>query len=93
MSNQGTDPASKEERQEAVRKAFGSPQHSTEANPDTSQTAPGVEDAGESVSRRGEDASKKEQEPGRYSTGTDGAGRPTGESTPRDKTGVNPDEK
>jgi hypothetical protein len=53
------------------------------------------EGVGESTGRRGEDVAKNEKEKGRYSTGGDGteADRPTGESTPRDVSALNDDEK
>ena len=50
---------------------------------------------GESTTRRGEDVVKEEgTEAGREDTGTDArpAERPTGESSPRDSTGVKPPE-
>ena len=85
----------KEERKESVKKAFEPAGPSSDAGPgpETFQPARGTEDVGESMTRRGEDVSKEEQEAGRYDTGTDGtpAQRPTGESTSRDKTSVNPD--
>lgn len=49
------------------------------------------EGVGESVAHRGEDMIAEDgKEAGRFDTGTDGtkADRPTGESTPRDTTGV-----
>jgi hypothetical protein len=53
------------------------------------------DDVGESIGRRGEDVAKKGQEEGRHDTGPDGspAGRPTGESTQRDVSALNDDEK
>ena len=47
---------------------------------------------GESIGRRGEDAVRRDgKEPGRYDTGTRGASqRPTGRSTGRDSTSVDP---
>jgi hypothetical protein len=46
---------------------------------------------GKSTTHRGEDVVKKEgKEPGRYDVGTKGADRGAGKSTPRDKTGVDP---
>lgn len=82
-----------EERKESVKKAFEPAGPSSEPDADTFQPAPGTEDVGESMTRRGEDVAKEEQEAGRYDTGTDGTpgDRPTGESTSRDKTSVNPD--
>jgi hypothetical protein len=53
------------------------------------------EGVGESINRRGEDVIKEEgKETGREGTGTDAgpAERPTGESSPRDATGVQPPE-
>jgi hypothetical protein len=47
---------------------------------------------GESIGRRGEDQSKHSKEPGRYDTDGGDANRPKGKSTPRDRTGVNPQE-
>jgi hypothetical protein len=41
-------------------------------------------------SRKGEELAGGD-EPGREETGTTGAGRPTGKSTARDFTGINPD--
>lgn len=41
---------------------------------------------------KGEEKIQEEgKEPGRYDSGTTGAGRPTGKSTARDSTGINPD--
>jgi hypothetical protein len=47
---------------------------------------------GESIGRRGEDTVRRDgKEPGRYDTGTQGASqRPTGTSTGRDSTSVDP---
>ena len=89
-----TERSIKDERKESVKKAFDSPGPSAAPDPSQQQPARGTEHVGESTSRRGEDVSKKEQEPGRYSTGTDGtkAERPTGKSTQRDRGGLNPDE-
>ena len=47
---------------------------------------------GESVGRRGEDQAKHSKESGRHDTEDDESGRSTGESTARDKTGVDPQE-
>ncbi|MEO5940850.1 MAG: hypothetical protein ABIZ72_07675, partial [Candidatus Limnocylindrales bacterium] len=45
----------------------------------------------ESITRRGEDVDKQEQEAGRHDTGNQGpTDRPTGTSTARDFTGVDP---
>ncbi len=86
----------KEDRKESVEKAFEPQNQGPGADPGAaSEPAPGVEHVGESTTRRAEDVAKTEQEVGRYSTGTDGspAQRPTGEATPRDKTGVDPPKK
>jgi len=50
------------------------------------------DDVGESMTKSAEDVAKTEQEAGRYDTGPDDSevGRPTGESTPRDLTGIDP---
>ncbi len=45
---------------------------------------------GESISRRGEDVAKDEQEEGRVDLGEDEHGRPAGGSTARMATGVDP---
>ncbi|MEY2417011.1 MAG: hypothetical protein QOH53_2345 [Ilumatobacteraceae bacterium] len=87
---------SKHEQQSSpTSKAFEKPEQGPEPDPDTYQPLPGTENVGESIGRRGEDVSKKEHEAGRYSTGKDDteAGRPTGESTRRDVSGLNPDKK
>jgi len=44
------------------------------------------------VSRGEELAQKRGREPGRHHAGYKGARRPTGVSTPRDVTGINPDD-
>lgn len=66
-------------------------QPGADETPEDAAMAP--EGVGESTTRRGEDVVKKEgNEAGRENTGT-GAGtveRPTGESAPRDATGVQP---
>jgi len=50
------------------------------------------ENVGKSTTGRGEDVVKKHgKEPGRYEVEEKGAERPVGKSTPRDRTGVNPD--
>jgi hypothetical protein len=90
-----TERSIKEERKESVKKAFDASGPGAQPDPGVAQPAPGTDDVGESITRRGEDVAKTEQEPGRYSTGTDGtpADRPTGESTRRDSGGLNPNEK
>lgn len=51
------------------------------------------DDVGESISRRGEDVAKEKKEAGRQDEGPEGAsGRPTGSSTGRDVTSVDPDD-
>ena len=57
--------------------------------PDQGNTSePGVHHPG---ARRGEEIKQEEgKEPGRRDTGTDAGGRPTGESTGRDATRVDP---
>ncbi|MET1156415.1 hypothetical protein [Arthrobacter sp.] len=63
---------------------------SNEAPEDAAMAPDGV---GESTTRHGEDVAKKEgKEPGRKDTGTDAGPvqRPTGESSPRDSTAVEP---
>ena len=57
---------------------------------DAHEPPPGT---GESITRRGEDIVKEDgKEPGRFDTGSDGtpADRPTGGSTARDATGIDP---
>ncbi len=50
-------------------------------------------DVGTSTTRRGEDIVEDDGEDGRYRTGTQGESeRPVGESTPRDSTGIDPQE-
>ncbi|MEY2583644.1 MAG: hypothetical protein QOE09_3493 [Ilumatobacteraceae bacterium] len=96
MASTDAERSIKEERKESVKKAFEPQNQGPGADISAvSEPARGTEHVGESTSRRGEDVSKAEQESGRYDTGTDGSqgNRPTGESTPRDKTGVNPDKK
>jgi hypothetical protein len=90
-----TERSIKEQSKETVKKAFAKPEPGVEPDPERFQPLPGTEGVGESITRRGEDVSKTEQEAGRYSTDKEDtpAGRPTGESTRRDMGGLNPDEK
>jgi hypothetical protein len=91
---------SKSERAEGVRRSLSgeeAPEDTVQPSGTTSgpkgEMAP--EGVGESVGRRGEDASRADgKEAGREDTGTDdtSAQRPTGTSTARDATGVNPQE-
>jgi hypothetical protein len=62
-----------------------------EQDPENDRPPAGV---GESVGRRGEDVADREgTEPGRQTTSeSDDAGRPHGESSPRDRTGIHPHE-
>jgi hypothetical protein len=90
--------ASQDAAAESVRRQGAGEDAPEEANPESlvgpTGGSPGKEPpkgTGESINRRGEDVAKREgKEPGRLETGTDETGRPTAESTPRDKTGVNP---
>ena len=93
MSEQSRDSDVNQERREGVKKAFEDPGPSIEPGPDVYQPLPGTEDVGKSMTKRAEDTAKEEQEAGRHDTGDDGspAGRPTGESTSRDRAGVNPE--
>lgn len=60
---------------------------------DTDMNPDGPFGTGGSESRSGEDVSREESEAGRHDTGTDSeSGRPTGESTMRDSTSVDPQE-
>jgi hypothetical protein len=103
MSNEPTPPSeeqSKEDRAESVRRMLSD----EEAPQDTQQPTGGPADesgemapdgVGESITRRGEDVVDDDgTEPGRQDTGSDGtpADRPTGASTARDRTGVDPQE-
>lgn len=96
MTDSGNEEQSKAERAESVSRMLNDEEAPTTEppNPDGgSEPAAGTEDAGDSVTRRGEDmAAKDGKEPGREDTGESGAGRPTGESSARDATGVNPTE-
>jgi hypothetical protein len=68
-------------------------QPGADETPEDAAMAP--EGVGESTTRRGEDVAKEEgKEAGREDTGTDAGPveRPTGESSPRDATGVQPPE-
>jgi hypothetical protein len=93
----------REEPAVGTARAFGSAPPTENPDRPPSQEAPveqspadmAPEGVGESTTRRGEDIIKEEgKEPGRIDTGTDDspAQRPTGESTPRDRTSVKPDE-
>jgi hypothetical protein len=102
-SSANSEAESKQQRAEGVRRALAGeepPQeaqqptgsnHQSEVGDESQDSAPaGV---GESMTRRAEDISEQDgKEAGRTDTGTDGAAadRPTGESTQRDATGVDP---
>jgi hypothetical protein len=69
------------------------PSDTPAADPEAPEPAPGASSVGESTTRRGEDVVEREgKEPGRVDTGREDtpAGRPTGTSTRRDTTGINP---
>jgi hypothetical protein len=97
-----TESESQDARAESVRRQEAGEEAPQEANPESlvgpTGGSPGQEPpkgTGESMTRRGEDVVKREgKEPGRYDTGTEDteAARPTGESTARDRTGVDPQE-
>jgi hypothetical protein len=65
-----------------------------DASPDPDDPRLPAEDVGQSTSRRGEDISDRDgKEAGRHDTGPQGASqRPTGTSTARDVTSINPQE-
>ncbi len=96
----GGESESKDERAESVSRALSgedAPKDTVQPSGTTEgpQGEMAPDDVGESVGRRGEnmvDADGKEA--GRQDTGTDDtpAQRPTGTSTPRDTTGVEPEE-
>jgi hypothetical protein len=101
MSNDSStgEAESKEARAEGVRRMLSGEDAPKEpVQPSGVETGQGQmppDDVGESITRRGEDAAKRDgKEPGRFDTGTDGtpAERPTGESNARDATGVDPAE-
>lgn len=84
---------SKEARAKSVERTLNDeppPQEPPPQDLGPSRPAIGTSDVGESVTRRGEDVVEDEgKEPGRAHTGTEGATqRPTGESKPRDVSGV-----
>ncbi|MDQ6658323.1 MAG: hypothetical protein M3Z00_08885 [Actinomycetota bacterium] len=87
-----------DERQEGVPRAMGSepplrePNEPAGADDVDLADAQAPDDVGESVGRRAEDIADREgKEAGRVDTGTDAAtDRPTGESTSRDQTSVDP---
>jgi hypothetical protein len=97
-----TESESQEARAESVRRQKAGEDAPKEANPESlvgpTGGSPGEEPpegVGGSVARRGEDMIKHEgKEAGRHDTGEDDseAGRPTGGSTSRDHTGVDPQE-
>lgn len=98
-SDSTTEAESKDARAEGVRRMLSgedAPKESVQpsgAETESGQMPP--EGVGESITRRGEDVAKRAgKESGRFDTGTDGtpAERPTGGSTARDTTGVDPQE-
>ena len=97
-----TESESQAARAESVRRQKAGEEAPEEANPESLVGPTGgsggedpPEGVGESVARSGEDMTKHHgKEAGRHDTDTDDseAGRPTGSSTPRDRTGVDPQE-
>ena len=94
MAETDSEKQSKQARAESVERMLSDespPKEPPENDPAPNPAENAADDVGESVTRRGEDIVKDEgKEPGRKDTGTSGSGRPTGTSTPRDLTGVNP---
>jgi hypothetical protein len=97
-----TETGSREERAEGVSRQLNGKDAPKDTNPESlvgptggsAGTEP-PEGVGESVARRGEDMIKHHgKEAGRHDLGSDGteADRPTGGSTARDRTGVDPTE-
>ena len=97
-----TESESQGNRAESVRRQKAGEDAPEEANPESlvgptggSEGEEPPEGVGESVARRGEDMIQHHgKEAGRHDTGTGGseAERPTGGSTSRDRTGVDPQE-
>jgi hypothetical protein len=97
-----TESESQEARAESVRRQKAGEEAPQKAHPESLVGPTGgsagqepPEGIGESITRRGESVGESEgKEAGRHDTGTDdtGAKRPTGESNPRDRTGVDPQE-
>ena len=88
-----------DELDQGTRRAMGSEPPLREPNepaaeaPDDLSDAQAPDDVGVSMTRRGEDVSQDDgKEAGRFDTGTHEApsDRPTGESTDRDRSGVDP---
>ena len=94
MAETDSEKQSKQARAESVERMLSDeppPKEPSKNDPAPNPAEDAADDVGESVTRHGEDIVKDEgKEPGRKDTGTSGAGRPTGTSTPRDQTGVNP---
>jgi hypothetical protein len=97
MSETSDEAASKEARAASVERQLEDeppPVEPAEHESGGSTPAEGTDDVGESVTRRGEDMVEEDgKEAGREDTGTEGpTDRPTGTSTARDATGVDPQE-
>lgn len=95
--NGQTEAESKDARSEGVRRMLNSEDAPQEPDQPmgvvTGEGKEPPEGVGESITRRGEDVVDRDGgEAGRFDTGTDGtpADRPTGGSTARDATGVDP---
>jgi hypothetical protein len=88
------DGESKARAVEADRKAFEASEDTQAASRGDAQLPDSPDGVGESTTRRAEDVAAEEgKEPGRYDSGTQGESeRPTGGSTARDFTGVDPQE-
>jgi hypothetical protein len=97
MADTDDEKQSKEARAEGVKRALRNepqPKEPVTHDPEEPVEVGGASSVGESITRRGEDVVKQEgKEPGRRDTGKEGkAERPTGESSARDTTGINPQE-
>ena len=98
MTNDRTESSeekSKAERARSVERQLSGedpPTDPPENDPQPPKEASGAGSVGESITRRAENVAE-DKEPGRQDTGTEGkANRPTGTSTARDATGVDPQE-
>jgi len=89
MADTESEPGSRTQRQEGVKKAFESPSDSAQSHLEKDTTSD-TDTEVSSVGRRAEDEVRKHKEPGRYDAEGDEADRPAGKSTMRDKTSVNP---
>lgn len=91
--DEGSEQQSKADRAAGVGRMLSGdapPEEPPENDPEPPGEVGGASSVGESTAARAEDTASKDKEAGRRDTGEGAAGRPTGTSSDRDETGIDP---